>query len=934
MQKIDLKGHFSFCLDYEKEGVEKKYYQKEFEDGIVLPATVASAKKVNPDCATHTGYLTDPYHYDGYTWYSKTLTLSVKEGKEYFLVLERTRISHIWIDDNYVGSNQSLSAMHRYRLTPYISSKCKLTIMIDNTSYPVPGGHMTSPDTQTNWNGITGDIYLEECSTAYLTGVKIFPDAVNKLITVKLALHGVENATVMVSVAGETSQYQEEYILHSGNNTFTYKLDETVKTWSEHTPNLYQLNLVLQSMNQEENDVYQYSFGLRDFRAAGKYFEINGVRTFLRGKHDGLIFPITAYAPTDVDSWLKVLGTAKEYGINHYRFHTCCPPKAAFVAADMIGIYMEPELPFWGTVTEEGEENHNELAQQYLIEEGFRILDEFGNHPSFTMMSLGNELWGSKNKLNQILKGYKEYDDRHLYTQGSNNFQFMPCVLENEDFFCGVRFSRDRLFRGSYAMCDAPQGHIQTMPPNMSHNYDSIIRPNYLNAEAVSGGEVTIQYQTGTKTVKVDASDEMIAEVPVVSHEVGQYGMYPDFSEIAKYTGVLKARNLDVFQNRLKEAGMLSKGESFFKASGRFAAECYKAEIETALRSNELAGFQLLDLQDFTGQGTALVGILNSFMESKGVIELSEWQQFCSDTVLLAQLPKLVFAAGESVQIGIKLATFRNKVITAPTIEFVITNNKEVVFHYQLCSELECANGVYHLGEVLVSIPKNIKPQQLKLTVKLVGTKVKNEYQLWSYPIDINDDIEQDLENKNREEVVITNLMEEAIVSLNQGKKVLLYPENLNDNNSVLGTYCTDFWNYPMFRSISESMGRPVPVGTHGLLIEREHAMFDYFPTECHSTPQWYDIVSNSRAMIIDGTEIEPVVWTIDNVERNHKLGTIFEMKVGEGKLVVCTANLSKLNESAPAKWLEYSILSYMNSEEFVPTVEMELNRLKELFSE
>ena len=70
----------------------------------------------------------------------------------------------------------------------------------------------------------------------------------------------------------------------------------------------------------------------------------------LRGKHDGLIFPKTGYAPTDVNEWLRVLGIAKSYGINHYRFHTCCPPDAAFTAADLLGIYMEPELPFWGTI--------------------------------------------------------------------------------------------------------------------------------------------------------------------------------------------------------------------------------------------------------------------------------------------------------------------------------------------------------------------------------------------------------------------------------------------------------------------------------------------------------------------------------------------------------------------------------------------------------
>ena len=74
-----------------------------------------------------------------------------------------------------------------------------------------------------------------------------------------------------------------------------------------------------------------------------------------------------------------------------------------------------------------------------------------------------------------------------------------------------------------------------------------------------------------------------------------------------------------MFKERLEEKGLIDKVDMYFKASGKLAAECYKGELETAFRSNELAGFQLLDLQDFSGQGTALVGILDAFMDNKGI---------------------------------------------------------------------------------------------------------------------------------------------------------------------------------------------------------------------------------------------------------------------------------------------------------------------------
>lgn len=924
MSKIDLTGTWDFCLDQDKVGIEQQYYNKKLEDTIELPATVATAKKGIPSTERNTGYLTDPYFFEGYTWYSRTIELNEIEGKEQFLVLERTRVSHVWINDTFVGSNDSLCSSHRYQITPYVQKQNKITIMIDNSSYPVKGGHMTSPDTQTNWNGITGDIYVEERSSSYLTKIRVYPNIEKKQITVKVNLHGADSCLLAASVADEVCSFKEEiYQLEAGENSFYYDLGDDIKTWSEFTPNLYQLNIRLVKDNITL-DEYHTSFGLREFKAGEKYFNINGVTTFLRGKHDGLIFPLTGHAPTDLESWLKVLGIAKEYGINHYRFHTCCPPEAAFEAADRLGIYMEPELPFWGTITQEGDEYHDEAGQQYLIAEGFRILDEFGNHPSFTMMSMGNELWGSKECLETILSGYKKYDSRHLYTQGSNNFQFVPCILENEDFYCGVRFSRDRLFRGSYAMCDAPLGHIQTMAPNSVYNYDFMIRPSSILGELVEDGEITIQYGTGTKTVKADASQEIIPQIPVVSHEIGQYASFPDFSEIQKYTGVLKARNLEVFQERFTDKGLLDMADQFFQASGRFAAQCYKNEIETALRSKELAGFQLLDLQDFSGQGTALVGILNAFMENKGVISQGEWQQFCSESVLLAELDQFTFRSGEKVGVKVMLATYQLHTICKPVVELTLTDGQKPMITESVALEGEYASGLFELCEFSITMPETLQPQKLTLIVKLAQMKISNSYDIWLYPAQVINGIDQS--------IMISDDLEKTCESLAKGNKVLYYPQNLNESNSIEGTYCTDFWCYPMFRSISESVGRTVPVGTHGLYVEKNHSIFDSFPTEEYSTAQWYDFVSNSRALILDGSDITPVVWTIDNFERNHKLGNILELKVGLGKLLICTSDLRILAESVAAKQLEHSILSYMNSKEFHPRQEVTLQALKEIF--
>jgi hypothetical protein len=471
-------------------------------------------------------------------------------------------------------------------------------------------------------------------------------------------------------------------------------------------------------------------------------------------------------------------------------------------------------------------------------------------------------------------------------------------------------------------MCDAPLGHIQTLPPNAIYNYDQMIRPTMVGNDTALGGEITIQYGTGTKKVQMDASEEIIPAIPVVSHEIGQYAMYPDFTEIDKYTGVLKARNLELFKDNLDKKNMLPMSELFFRASGRFAAECYKAEIETALRSNELAGIQLLDLQDFTGQGTALVGILNSLMENKGVISREEWTQFCSDTVLLAELPKHIFTAGETLSLDIKLATYSISPVVNPRLLLTIREEEELICKEEKALTGTYANGLYDLYNVTVKMPELIHPKKLTLTVSLESSDISNSYNLWVYP-DISN-------NKVDTEVIISTDFEQVCTSLLEGKKVLYYPDNLDDTNSLEGTYCTDFWCYPMFRSISESVGKPVPVGTHGLLINEDHPVFKYFPTNYYSTPQWYDFVLGSRALILDNTKIEPIVWSIDNFERNHRLGNIVELTVGKGKLIISTVNLKDIS-SKPVRWLEYSILKYLSTTDFQPKFEVSTEELKQI---
>lgn len=1048
MKKYDLSGEWLLWLDEEKKGkFEDGCLSHKFNDVIALPSTTAQAGKSlhGENMAREIGFLTERYPFFGYAWYQRTVRIEEEDvGAPIYLYLERTRMVRVWINDKFVGNGDSICAPHQYAISDALNGQeITITICVDNTNYPTKGGHMTSPDTQTNWNGILGKMELKVFAPVDILSATTASDASTGEIKVTLKTLNTwmlpQERELLIS--GEYVFLSEEILPTSSMQTAPLYLVENshrqtitippgtgyqtivvkaanITRFSEFTPCFGQLHLrcveresdlLRPAFDQAKKEVrgrieeklfsteettgsimpsrhrrrvgegarsagilaVDTVFGFRDFAAGKHHFYINGVKTFLRGKHEGMIFPQTGAAPMEIEGWLKVMRTAKRFGINHYRFHTCCPPEAAFFAADLLGIYMEPELPFWGTIAAPGEEGYNGEEQDYLIAEGFRLMEAYGSHPSFVMMSLGNELWGSKTRLGEIIEKFRAVDQRHLYTSGSNNFQFYPSDLPQEDFFVGVRFDKDRLIRGSYAMCDAPQGFVQTEKPSTAHNYDVFFdseeEENSENnsgsansGESVTEKEIEIQYGTGVKKVRASAADTFTTNKPVISHEIGQYCTYPNFKEIDHYNGVLAARNLEVFRERLNKAGMGQQQEEFFRNSGALAAFCYKLELEAAHRSHLLAGYQLLDLQDFSGQGTALVGVLNARMEEKGIISGREWRGFCAPTVALAVLPQFVYEQGDTLHGKLLISHYGAQPLRGTVLNVMITEagksaeNRAVKFLLDAdYPQKTFVNGVHTAGEFNFEFPGANEFKEYLLTLTLSwqdgGLINRNTYILYSYPKrsrlqEFARNLQEDggefllcreckkektgCENKSDNSVgeksaalYVTTSVSGAEKLLGQGQRVLFFPKKIKE--SVPGTFCTDFWCYPMFRAISESVNRPLPIGTLGLNIKENHPALRYFCSHSYSTPQWYDIVTESDAAVLDGTSLHPIVQTIDNFERNHKLGTIFEARCMGGNLLVCTARLPEIADSVAAQNLYESLINYAVSEEFAPQEEL-----------
>jgi hypothetical protein len=916
-QKISLEGEWNFALDSLQAGINERWFEKTLPEVVSLPGTLDENGKGVPNTNTQeTMRLSRERIFEGWSWYRRDIIIPAEwKSKNIRLILERTKPSTLWIDTIMAGTNNSILTPQIYDLTELLTpGRHTVTLLINNGPGSVPdgitGSHAWTEHTQTNWNGILGEFYLEAINPDHIESVKVYHDSSLKGILVKTRIYsaGNDDKKAVIDLKADSwntlkkhnvRQRSYHVVLKPGMNELeiNYRLGNRTLLWSEFNPALYRLSLELSG--KELADTASVSFGMREFTTKGTRFTVNGAVTFLRGKHDACVFPLTGHPPMDVESWRKVFRIAKSYHMNFYRFHSWTPPEAAFEAADMEGIYLQPELPFWGSFSKTSNADMNE----FLLRTGENILDIYGNHASFVMFALGNELSGDQEVMNDFLRHFKSMDNRPLMAYGSNNYLGYHGQAEGEDYYAGCRIG-----------------------PDTDTTYHTHIRASFSFADAYDGGYINGRYPS---TILNYSGAISKCSVPAISTEVGQYQVYPNYDEIKKYTGVLKPWNFLVFQKRLEEKNLGDQALDFFRASGALSVICYRADIEMALRTPGFGGFHLLDLQDFPGQGTALVGILDAFMDSKGLITPGEFSHFCNKVVPLFITEKFCWTNDEKLKGNISVANYSEKEIRNQKVSWDLRNsNNEIV--EQGGSTVTLKQGeLTGIPGLVIDLSRFNLPEKTTLNIILDGTEYENSYSLWIYP-DIG-------EIKVPECITIAEKLDShTVIKLASGGKVLLFPDH-NDiiDQSVGGLFITDYWNYRMFKGISESNRKPVSPGTMGILTNPEHPVFDNFPTEFHSNWQWWPIVKKSRPFILDNApeNYRPIVQVVDNIERNHKLGLIFEFTIGRGKLLVCMSNLKAIQDKPEARQLYSSIFKYMASEKFNPGVKITPSELIDLFS-
>ena len=876
----------------------------------MLPGTIdTNHLGFAPSDTTETTHLTRLYAYKGKATYSRTIEIPKQWKKAAVeLFLERAKPTWVYVDGNLVDSCNFISTPQRYILPKLKTGKHQLDIVVDN-SRGVPeqvygSSHAYTEDTQTNWNGIIGEISLKQ-------------------------------------VELKAGQKLKSGMVQSESRQYTGKVLPC----------------------------------FRDFRIEGAHFYADGHPVFLRGKHDAAVWPLTGHVDMTVEGWMKYLGICSAYGINHVRFHSWCPPEAAFVAADSLGIYLQPELPFWGSF-----DDKDEKLMAFLHQEGENILREYGHHPSFRMMALGNELWGSIDKMKEFVDDFREIAPDKYYTFGSNYYLGYQGVKEGMDYFTTCRIGGEGWgkynthTRGSFSFADAYDGGIiNHFRPNTTMNFDEAC-------------DKWASPQPWQKQDVEQTSYKRAAGIPIISHETGQFQTYPDFREIKKYTGVLYPYNFEIFRRRLAAAGMLSQADDFHKASGLWSVKLYKADIEMDLRTKNMAGFQLLDIQDYPGQGSAFVGILDAFMESKGITTANEWHQWCSSVVPLLVTDRFCYDENEMMNAKVQIANYGGESLKGKKLVWKLDyaldenfgddaapNAGANIDRFNQPSPLAQGEipittdeeGLIDIGEIHhkmkvmadgfndgngTCLDVKIPSRKVILTLDIDygrydARRHRNTYDLWIYTTEKNLDI-------YKKGVVITSdLTDEVAKKLEKGARVLWMPTTSKNfvasadtisqagnatPYTVGGLFQTDYWNYRMFKTICENNKKTVSPGTLGILTNPKHPIFCDFPTEMHTNWQWFPVIKESHPLVLDNFAkgVKPIVQVIDNIERNHKLGLVMEWKVGAGKLLVCMSDLEKASEYPEGRAFYESVLSYMRSPEFAPQSEITIAGLRKKLKE
>ena len=585
---IDSKVELPGTLAASKLG--KRWTERDFKTTMDLPQSEA---------------LVQEWQFVGKAAWTRTVELSAEDcaaPQELFFERVMWTSAAFW-DGQPLGTRDSLATPHVYSLPNLTPGRHELRLEIDNGNrYNFSRqSHAYGPNMQAVWNGVLGKLELRRAHP--LRAARVFADADGKLsveTTAEVTAVDVEG----LAVAGWKQDGKHIAIC----------LGEKPIAWSEFHPKLYTVRLTAR-----DGFVHSVRFGFRTYGTNGRHITQNGNDIFTRGNVENANFAKDGTPWMTKAEWAAMLKTLRdEDGVNTIRFHTWCPPAAAFEAADELGVMLQPEAGIWTDkwMSEGDEIGNGKPVDDFVRRELKAIVDAYGNSPSFLSLSIGNELGNSNfTKMGEMIAGLRAYDPRALYYASSAR------ELSGADDFLLSHKVGDDLAR-------------EKLLPRTDWDYEEIYAAS---------------------------------KVPTVAHEIGQWPVYPIWDDLLKpFTGTMRPWNLSRHRDTAAKKNALRFQGEYHAASAKLKRLLYKEEVESFLRTPSCAGLQLLNVQDYTGQAEALVGWRDPFYRLKrGFGSLPSFSTVWGPISYLARFPKFTYVAGETFRAELHIRNLTAKALSA-----------------------------------------------------------------------------------------------------------------------------------------------------------------------------------------------------------------------------------------------------------------------------
>lgn len=877
LYSTSLAGTWSFALDPANIGTGEHWFEGALDDTIALPGSVDEAQKA-PENRTRTmAHLTRRHPYVGAAWYARTFEVPAdQEGLYQTLVLERPHGEvNVYLDGFKIGRDRSLSTEHRFLLGALSAGSHRLVLMIDNSRFEAVGeaiqymgegfydvAHSNTDHTQTNWNGVVGDLRIEAAGGSI---ARLDIDSRDHNLSIAVDIEAFDpdrnwptfwtrdaddRLRLTFSLAGRQDPFVVEHpiAVESGFTPvqLSVQLPKDTPLWDEFDPNVHTLT-VEWVRDGAVLDRRTSRFGIRAFTREGRRLRLNGRPVFLRGTLDCCIFPLTGYPPTDRAGWRKVFETVKAYGLNHVRFHSYCPPKAAFEVADDMGLLLAVESPVWPRL------HADPNLDNFIWQECERIFQDYGNHPSFVMFAIGNELHGEGLHAfaSKFVRHWRKHDPRRLYTGGSG----WPTI---------------------------PEADFDSKPEPRSQRWGEGL-DGRLNARAL-------------ETI-TDWSDWLErTDHPLIVHESGQWCVYPDFDEIEKYTGVLAPRSLEMVRDDLEAKGRLGEARDLLTASGTLQTLLYKEDIEASLRTKDFAGIQLLGLQDFTGQGTALVGVVDPFWDEKPYVTPGRFREFCAPVVPLIRSKTFVLERGQAIAGAVQVAHFGHAEMVIDRLDWLLVDEAgDRVAEGRLTFDPARSGDLYDAGALAIPTDGLKAPARYECIISVPDTDYRNRWSFWVF------------ERERAAGLALVDDLDHDVLSrVAAGESVILAPSpDRIKPNSVLG-FTSIFWNTLWTRGQAPH--------TLGLVNDTAHPLFERFPSSPASDFHWWELVHGRRALEVSGLNARRIVKVVDDWNTNRDLALLAEIRVGAGRLIVCGFDIKTgLAERPVARTMRNALAHYLS---------------------